>query len=84
MFKWIKESNRWKHLIVGFIISLGFGFSSAAIAMLAVEWKDKSWGGEFDQLDIAAGLIGAVIGTFIRFIILYNMDILLNKYLLLI
>lgn len=44
MFKWIKESNRWKHLIVGFIISLGFGFSSAAIAMLAVEWKDKSWG----------------------------------------
>lgn len=45
------------------------------------EYADKSWGGEFDWLDISATLIGGTIGQIIHTFIIY---LLTNKFVLLI
>ena len=59
---WLKESNRPKHLlyaipcaILGTILFV-FGLA------IGMEFKDKMNGGKFDYLDIAATMIGGVIG----------------------
>lgn len=78
--KWLLESNRWKHLVIGFIIAFSLNFETAVVSMISVEWKDKSWGGKFDWLDIAAGTIGAVIGSLLRCIILRDFNLIFNLY----
>lgn len=67
---WLKESNRTKHLL--YAIPIGFVFTILAVLGCAfgMEFKDKQWGGEFDWLDIAATLIGGVIGQILQVIVL--------------
>lgn len=56
--KWLKESNRQKHLL--YAIPIGFLCTILAVLGCAfgMEFKDKQYGGEFDWLDIAATMIG--------------------------
>lgn len=69
IIEWLKYSNNWKHLVACLLISIVCGFIPAMLVGIAVEIKDKSWGGQFDWSDIRTDLLGACIGTIIRFII---------------
>lgn len=68
--KWLKKSNRDKHLIYaipcGLIGTLLFVLGLA----IGMEFKDKQWGGKFDYLDLLATLIGGLIGQTIQILIL--------------
>lgn len=75
MLKKIKEffskSNRFKHLLggvaVGLIIMSGFDaiLGATAVAM-AMEYKDKAYGGKWDWIDIACTCVGGIIGSIVR------------------
>ena len=67
---WIKESNRVQHFVLalpaGFIGSLVFVLGLA----LGMEFKDKSYGGKFDWLDILATVLGGILGQILQAILL--------------
>ncbi len=68
--KWLKESNRTKHLL--YAIPIGFICTILAVLGCAfgMEFKDREWGGDFDWLDVAATMIGGVIGQILQVIVL--------------
>ncbi len=64
---WLSKSNRWKHLLGGFILGLlSCGWYCAALVSGAVgaamEFKDKQWGGKPDWIDAAMTLTGGLAG----------------------
>lgn len=73
-FKWLLESNRPKHILVGFLIGMIFGVSAAFAAAASAEMKDWLWNGKrggafgwirgngFDWLDFVATMIGGLVG----------------------
>jgi len=71
MCKWIKESNRWKHLIGGFILGLTLTVLCALGCAGGMEFKDKQWGGRWDWLDFLATVIGGVLGQAVQVLIIY-------------
>ena len=66
IISFLKESNRWKHLVGGFLVglcacsSLGALYSSA-VAASCLELKDKLHGCPWDWLDWIFTVIGGVI-----------------------
>ena len=68
--KWIKESNRDKHLLYAIPCGLLSTILFAAGLAIGMEFKDKQWGGKFDYLDLLATLIGGLIGQAIQILIL--------------
>lgn len=72
---WLKESDRWKHLLGGVLIgllSLGQWYTAALAGVgiaAALEFKDKGWGGKWDWIDLAITLAGVVVGFGICLII---------------
>lgn len=68
--KWLKESNRTKHLL--YAIPIGFLCTILAVLGCAfgMEFKDKQYGGKFDWLDIAATMIGGAIGQVLQIILI--------------
>jgi hypothetical protein len=64
--KWLKESNRLKHL--KYAIVPGALFTILFVAGLAsgMEFKDKMYGGKWDWLDWLATMIGGFIGQAIQ------------------
>lgn len=67
---WIKESNRPNHLL--YAIPAGALLTILFVAGLAagMEFKARAWGGKWDWLDIAATLIGGLIGQAIQILVL--------------
>lgn len=77
-FKWLTESSRPKHILVGFLIGLTLGIVAAFAAAASAEMKDWLWNGKrggifgwikgngFDWLDFAATMIGGVAGFGLR------------------
>ena len=65
---WLKESNRQKHFL--YAIPIGFLFTILCVLGVAsgLEFKDKQYGGKFDWLDIAATMIGGLIGQSLQII----------------
>lgn len=63
---WLKESNRMKNF--AYAIPCGFVGTGLFVLGLAVgmEFKDKMYGGQFDWLDIAATLLGGIIGQLLQ------------------
>ena len=63
---WLKESNRMKHF--AYAIPCGFVGTELFVLGLAVgmEFKDKTYGGKFDWLDIAATLLGGLVGQLLQ------------------
>jgi hypothetical protein len=64
---WMKESNRYKHLLGGLVI--GFlplhwwaGMYAALAAGLSMEFKDKAHGGKWDWIDCGMTVLGGVVG----------------------
>ena len=75
LFKWLKESNRYKHLIGGIAIgAFANSLYCAAYAGIgvatALELKDKLWGGKFDLVDLSLTLAGVAIGYGVRIMII--------------
>ena len=82
-FKWLLESYRPKHLIVGILIGLAFGLNCVFVAATTAEVKDWLWNGAkggrlgwlagngFDWLDFSATMIGGFVGALIRLLIMY-------------
>ena len=67
VWKWICESNRWKHLIGG--VCVGFlplhwwaGIYATCAVGLALEYKDNAHGGKWDWIDFGMTALGGVIG----------------------
>lgn len=67
---WITESNRQKHfkyaILCGFVGTFLFALGVA----MGMEFKDHQYGGKWDWLDIAASVLGGLIGQVIQVIVL--------------
>ena len=71
MLKWLKESNRLKHLI--YAIPIGFIFSIICVIGVAsgLEYKDYLYGNKWDWLDWIATLIGGLVGQVLQLLFIY-------------
>ncbi len=69
---WLTESNRIKHLL--YAIPIGFILTILAVIGCAfgMEFTDRQHGGSFDWLDIAATILGGLIGQIIQLILLFT------------
>lgn len=75
LFTWLKESNRYKHLLGGIAIgafanSLYCAAYAGVGVATALELKDKLWGGKFNFVDLSLTLAGAAIGYGVRIMII--------------
>lgn len=71
IWKWLKDSNRLKHLGCGVLIGFGaddwYCAEYAGIGVAgALELKDRLWGGKPDWIDFALTVAGVNIGYTIR------------------
>lgn len=79
----MRESNRFKHCLVGFFLASWFGIGAAFSAGIAAEYKDWCYAGQkggifgffkkgsgFDWLDLAATMIGGIIGSLFHYLVL--------------
>lgn len=69
---WLAESNRPKHLIYAIPIGLVFTILAVLGCAFGMEFKDKQYGNKFDWLDIAATMIGGLIGQLLQIIIILS------------
>ena len=74
-FQWIKESNRWKHLLYGIILGLfpNSWYCSLLIGTFvagAVEFKDWQWGGKPDIWDFLLTFIAVQITYFCKILLI--------------
>lgn len=73
--KWIKESNRTKHLL--YAIPIGFLFTILCVLGVAsgMEFKDREYNGKWDWLDWIATILGGILGQtlFIIFYFIYKL-----------
>jgi hypothetical protein len=79
--KWLTESNRPQHIVVGFLLGLTLGYIAVISAACTAEVKDWLWNGKkggifgwvvgngFDWLDLAATVLGGAVGYGIHLII---------------
>lgn len=68
---WLKESNRPKHLLYAIPIGLVFTILAVLGCAFGMEFKDKQYGNKFDWLDIAATMIGGVIGQVLQIVVIF-------------
>lgn len=71
MKNWLTESNRQKHLLYAIIPAMLLTVLFAAGLAVGMEFKDRQYGNKFDWLDIAATLIGGVIGQVLQLVLIY-------------
>ena len=75
-FKFFVASNRYKHLIGGFIVAALAGSFYAAVyaavvAASCLELKDHLYGNTWDWLDWLCTLIGGVIAAIVFYILIF-------------
>ena len=68
--KWLKESNRTKHLLYAIPIGLVFTILTVLGCAFGMEFKDRQYGNSFDWLDVAATMIGGAIGQVLQIILI--------------
>ena len=68
--QWLKESNRYKHLLYAIPIGLILTILAVIGCAFGMEFKDYQYGNKFDWLDILATLIGGVIGQILQVLLL--------------
>lgn len=70
LIEFLKDSNHWKHLVVGFAL----GLYSALVAMIAGILKeeiDRERGGAFDYVDLGCTVLGGFLGNIVQVVILH-------------
>ena len=70
-WRWMKESNRVKHLCGGFFVGVladGWycGLYAGAGVGAALEYKDGAYGDKWDWTDLGMTVIGAAVGQAVR------------------
>lgn len=75
IINWLKESNRYKHLIGGIILGLiSIDFYCTILLAVSVastlEYKDIQWGGKWDWFDWIITIIGVLISFSIKCLML--------------
>ena len=68
--KWLKESNRIKHLFYAIPIGLVFTILVVLGCAFGMEFKDRQYGNSFDWLDVAATMIGGAVGQVLQIILI--------------
>ena len=68
---WLNESNRMKHFVYAIPCAIIAGIRFIAGLAIGMEFKDYEYGNKFDWLDIAATMLGGIIGQIIRILILW-------------
>lgn len=74
IWTWFKTSNRYKHLIGGVLVGFAplnwwAGIYAAVVCSLAMEYKDKAHGGNFDWIDAAMTILGGGIGALLTLLV---------------
>lgn len=64
--KWLRESNRYKHLLYAIPIGLVFTILCVLGVASGMEFKDRQHGCKWDWLDWVATMIGGIIGQLIQ------------------
>lgn len=59
---WLKESDRLEHLRYGYITACFLSVLFTAGCAVGMEFKDQQYVGKFDFLDIAATVLGGILG----------------------
>ena len=75
IIEWFKQSNRWKHLLYGFLVSIIAGFAFTLGCAAGMEFKDKQAGGKWDWIDFGLTVAGAWFGLMLRIIIINALGI---------
>lgn len=70
IIEWFKQSNRWKHLLYGFLVSIIAGFSFTIGCAAGMEFKDKQAGGRWDWIDFGLTVAGGLAGLALRLTII--------------
>ena len=68
--KWITESNRPDHVLGGVVTAMLLTIVFTAGCALGMEFKDRQHGGEWDWKDIAATMIGGLVGQAVQVIMI--------------
>ena len=68
---WICESNRWKHLIGGFVLGLLLTALCSLGCAGGMKFKDKQWGGRWDWADFGCTVVGGLIGQGVQILIIW-------------
>lgn len=75
IWNWLRESNRWKHLLIGAMIGLLFdNLIGTTICVLlvacALEYKDKAYGGRWDWVDFSLTIAPALVVNGIKLLVM--------------
>lgn len=70
LINWFKQSNRWKHLLYGFLVAIIAGFAFTLGCAAGMEFKDKQAGGKWDWIDFGLTVAGAWFGLMLRIVII--------------
>ena len=70
LINWFKQSNRWKHLLYGFLVALIAGFAFTIGCAAGMEFKDKQAGGKWDWIDFGLTVAGGLAGLALRLTII--------------
>ena len=71
IINWFKQSNRWKHFSLGFLVGLFtlnwycMAYTGVGVAS-ALEFKDKLWGGKWDWIDWGLTVGGVALGFLVQ------------------
>lgn len=75
LFGWLLVSNRWKHLLGGFLVGLVCGFLAAVACGGGMEYKDSAWGGRWDWMDLLSTALGGLVGGAARMFVVYHIGV---------
>ena len=75
LLDWLRESNRWKHLLGGLVLGLlANGWYCALLCGASVggalELKDRQWGGRPDCVDFLLTLVSCIVSYSLKHVLL--------------
>lgn len=70
IINWFKQSNRWKHLLYGFLVSIIAGLNFTLGCAAGMEFKDRLHGGKWDWIDFGLTVAGGLAGSAIQLTII--------------
>ena len=73
-YDWMKESNRWLHVLISIVIGVAItGFMNTCITAItlgcALEYKDKCYEGKWDWIDLSLTIIPALVANIIKMMV---------------
>lgn len=73
ILEWLRASNRWKHLLGGFLLGMFLTVISPITAAGCLEFKDVQWGGKWSWIDFLLTCVGGLVGGVINALVLWEL-----------